>query len=498
MQLTKYIKLLALVLGVTLFASCQDYLDINKDPNSVTDVPIEQLLTSATTTIGFFAGSDLHRYGALLAQQFSGQGSGATTQPQEYDRYNIQGSDLNNLWNLIYATILSDLEVIVQKANTENSPHYAGVAKILKVYMFHLVVDTWGKAPYSQALKFAENSSPAYDEGEVIYRDLLTQLDQAIADLNAASAKTPGSNSTIYADNFENWEKLANTLKLRLYIHQSKKNRSDVVSKINSMISSGAKFFESNADNFEMLFYDATGSQNAIHQFELSRANQFFPANTLVNIMNGKNDPRRAFYFTPFPFTRSNPQYKGATAGDDPSFKYSRMHIYLRGDTTNSLPAEGEADGSIVAGAYSYSGAAPARMLTFAEYNFIRAEAALYGSTGDAQTFFQAGIRASMEAAGVASADVDAYIAANGTLAGTEQEKLRQIIEEKYVANYGVVLEPWSDWRRTGIPSLTLPVNALVPYTPRSMYYAQSEIDLNSNAPDQKAGLDERVFWDVQ
>jgi hypothetical protein len=95
-------------------------------------------------------------------------------------------------------------------------------------------------------------------------------------------------------------------------------------------------------------------------------------------------------------------------------------------------------------------------------------------------------------------AQIDAYIAANGTLSGTEAEKVRKIIEEKFVANYGVVMEPWTDWRRTGFPAISAPTNALFSTTPRSLYYPQVEIDLNNNAPSQKADLSERVFWDVQ
>ena len=128
-------------------------------------------------------------------------------------------------------------------------------------------------------------------------------------------------------------------------------------------------------------------------------------------------------------------------------------------------------------------------MLTFAEYNFIRAEAALrFSSTGNAETFFQAGITASMQEAGVAAADITAYIAANGTLSGTAAQKLEQIINEKYIANFGVVLEPWSDWRRTGYPAITPPSNAVVSYVPRSLYYPQSEIDLSFPAMKQNAG----------
>ncbi|MBP6827367.1 MAG: SusD/RagB family nutrient-binding outer membrane lipoprotein [Saprospiraceae bacterium] len=504
MQLNKFFKYSVLVMGISLLSSCKDFLDVNIDPDSVLDAPIEQLLTSSTVSVGFFAGSDLHRYSSLLAQQFAGQGTGATTQNQEYERYNIQGSDLNNVWNLMYSTILSDLELVIQKAATENSPHYAGVAKILKAYTFQLIVDAWGKAPYTQALLFTENTSPAFDDGEAIYGALDRLLTEAIADLNATtSIKSPGANSTIYSGAFTasrpRWIKLANTLKLRMLIHQSKKDKAGTVQKIAALVGSGV-FMESNADNFQMPFFNEARRQNPIHQFELDRNNQFFPNATLVDLMNTRNDPRRIRYFTPFPFTRpfDMASFAGAKAGDAPSLKYSRLHTYLRGDTTNTTAVAAQADGSILHTSYTYNGTAPVRMLTFAEYNFIRAEAAVYGAPGDAEAFYQAGIRASMAAAGVPTAQIDAYITANGTLTGTDDAKVRAIIEEKFIASYGVIMEPWTDLRRTGYPAITIPPNALVAELPRSLYYPQSEIDLNANAPAQKAGLSERVFWDVQ
>ncbi len=70
-------------------------------------------------------------------------------------------------------------------------------------------------------------------------------------------------------------------------------------------------------------------------------------------------------------------------------------------------------------------------MLTFAEYNFIRAEAVVLGVTGiSADSFYRTGIRASMSMAGISAAATDAYVAANDTLTGTDDQKIKQIIEE--------------------------------------------------------------------
>jgi hypothetical protein len=169
-----------------------------------------------------------------------------------------------------------------------------------------------------------------------------------------------------------------------------------------------------------------------------------------------------------------------------PNNNYSRIHTFLRGAVTAGA-----------APPFTYSGAAPIRMITFAEYNFIRAEAALMGAPGSAQTFFQAGITASMQEVGVNATDIASYITLYGNLSGTTAQQLQQIIEEKYVALFGVSVEPWSDWRRTGYPVLSVPTNSITGAIPRTLFYPQSEIDLNPNCPGQKASnLQGRVFWD--
>lgn len=213
-------------------------------------------------------------------------------------------------------------------------------------------------------------------------------------------------------------------------------------------------------------------------------------------MMNVTSDPRRPFYFTPFPYTSNN--YVGAKSADPTSQNYSRMHVYLRGAVTKApIPtANGALNPLPAQGGIEYDGTAPTRMLTFAEYNFIRAEAALYGAPGNAETFFQAGITASMQAAGVSASNITSYITANGRLTGTDNQKLEKIIKEKFIANYGVLLEPWTDWRRTGFPVITKVANAVTTDIPRSLPYPQGEIDANKNCPGQKPDLLVRVFWD--
>jgi hypothetical protein len=493
----RYFKYILVLSGIVAASSCKKMMDINKDPDRIPDAnpPIEQLLPSAQVNLAFEAGSDLFRYATLIMQQMSG-GASQPNQTYEYGRYNITGSDQNNVWSSIFSTTLNDLEAIIKTATANGSPHFTGVAKILKAYEYALVVDTWGDVPYTEAQQLTANVQPAYDDDATIYPKLIALLTEAVTDINAAtSALTPATTSSViypgaWATVKNNWIKLANTLRLRLLLHYSKKDPAFMVAQMTTLINSGAAFFASNADNFQLGFFNVANQRNPISAFEVSRPNYLFADARIVDMMTSKADPRRPFYFTSFPWNSGNYLGVSATAlPPAPNNNYSRVHTFLRGAVTAGATPP-----------FTYSGAAPQRMLTFAEYNFIRAEAALAGAPGDAQAFFTAGITASMQEAGVAAGDITTYLTANGTLVGTNAQKLRQIIEEKYVANFGVPVEPWTDWRRTGYPTLSVAANAINTVTaiPRSFFYPQSEIDLNPNAPDQKnANLQDRIFWDT-
>ena len=566
----RYLKLIILFAGIVGISSCKKFLDINKDSDRLPDSnsPIAQLLTSGQVGIGFEGGSDLFRYSTVIMQMMSGEAS-QPNQTYDYYRYNITGSDQNNVWGTMNANTLSDLQLVINQGGA--SPYYTGVAKILKAYETSLMVDVWGKIPYSQSQQLTANTQPAYDNDATIYPKLIQLLTDAVTDLNATSSVlTPGTNSVIYTNggNFTlakaQWIKLANTLKLRLLLHYRKIDPTWITQMTTLINTAGITFLASNADNFSMPFYDVAGQRSPISQFEVSRPNYLFADAAMVNLMSSKGDPRRPYYFTSFPYqgiplpitlstsaatpagnvltfsattgaavnmviagtnippnttatavtattiTLSNAVTAGgvgagasivaapnvftsvSAAAPPPvaNNNYSRIHTFLRGAVTVGA-----------APPFTYSGAAPTRMLTFAEYNFIRAEHALAAAqpTATVQTWYQAGITASMQEVGVSAVQIADYLTNNGTLSGTPAQMLQKIIEEKYIALFGVSVEPWTDWRRTGYPLLSPVSNAIngVTAIPRSLFYPQSEIDLNPNNPGQKSPtLQDKVFWD--
>lgn len=484
-KLTAYATLAAL--GVSSLVSCDKFLNINQDPNSILVAPSPNVLVAAETGLGFAMGSDLHRFTSLIAQQFSGQG-GAGTQTAEYDRYNITATDINNLWRSeTFAGNLADMQKLIAQTQ-DASPAYSGIAKIMKAYELLELTDTFGDIPYSQALLFDQNFAPVYDKSDAVYTGLITLLNDGIADIKKTSSVIkPGNDDLIYGGDLGKWERAANTIKLRIYLHYFPKVSSNSNADMATLVGLGSgSFILSNADNFQLRFEASANHNNPIDQFEKSRNNTFFPSATFVNLMNAKNDPRRPFFLTNFPVGSTTyvgaPNGTGAVGAPNPNF--SRMNTYLRGTATGGT------------GFNNFDGTAPIRMLTFAEYNFILAE--YYARTGNlllAQTSYVAGITASMNDAGVASADRVTYLASRPVL--TAGNAVQSIIEEKFIANFGVAVEPWTDYRRTKFPVLTLPANTNgINNILRILPYSDIERTSNANTPPRTDLTAPSVFWD--
>ncbi|WP_113660959.1 SusD/RagB family nutrient-binding outer membrane lipoprotein [Pedobacter nanyangensis] len=484
---TTFLWVITATIGLS---SCKKFVDINDDPTRLKDPDASLILPAAQGRIGFTMGSDIHRFTSLWVQQFAAQGGGSA-QPTQYDKYAVGEGDINNTWAATFAGTLSDLQKVIQKTEA-TSPKYSGVAKLLRAYVYQTHVDAYGDLPFSEANGFEAGLKPKYDSSSSIYDALIGLIDAGIADIRKASALSPTTDDLFYGGDMDKWERFGNALKLRIYIHYFSVNgtAADATKAKNGIVAVLAtnKLFRNNADNFQMRFLTSANQTNPIHQFEGSRPNQFFPSKTLVDLMNAKNDARRNSFLTLF-----SGSYVGATNGMGDvviSTSFSRMSTYLRGKLSAGV----------------YGGEAPIRMLTFAEQNQILAEYYARSNGGadllTADTYYKAGITASFGAAtefsdGTEAAAVNAglatYLAStNGTIA--VGNAIQKIIEEKFVANFGVAIEPWTDWRRTGFPVLA-PVSPATAI-PRILPYSFNERSYNPNTPARPSVFTKTVFWD--
>ncbi len=525
MKKLKIIKLTLVLPMIFLATSCNNWLDNNVSPNFTLSNPPNLILPAIEAELGLRMGSDLLRFGGLWAQQIAAQNG---RQTEAYDLFIVVPNDVNGVWRVgFYAGFLKDIEEVLAKDAAVTHPYYFGMCKIMKAFGYSMLVDFWGDVPYSEALKGSSNIQPKVDDDAAIYPQLLSLLDDGIAELKKtninSTLRAPGTDDYFYNGSATQWIKLANSIKLRLYLHLANLPSFDA-SVITTFITNtpASEFMSSNADEWQLRSDVISGRQNPTHQFILNRTDDICTSSTIINLMNSKSDPRRATYFTPHPFSPAafaapptgTTGYRGlanGTSNFNQTNALSRLHTFVRGAvTTTTIPAGPNLPVSGT-GSLSYNGGAPVNIFTFAEYNFIRAELALrYGAPGSAQTFYQAGITASFSDAGLTAAQSASYLATPvGTLTGTPANQLQQLIEEKYVANFLVTGEPFSDWRRTGYPLLSTVPAALNPgnggVIPRVLPYPQQEVDANPNLKalqaaraDNLSATAVRVFWDVR
>ena len=117
-----------------------------------------------------------------------------------------------------------------------------------------------------------------------------------------------------------------------------------------------------------------------------------------------------------------------------------------------------------------------ARLFSYAELSFLKAEAAVRGWGSDAEGNYLEGIRASLEVWGVGDTYSDyitnTRVAFDGTLA--------QIMEQKWIANMFNGDEAYLDWRRTGLPDLSAGPFAREDVMPLRFIYPDDEININT------------------
>jgi hypothetical protein len=213
---------------------------------------------------------------------------------------------------------------------------------------------------------------------------------------------------------------------------------------------------------------------------------------TLMNIMNARNDPRRPIY---------------AQKADSGAIPYAGMPNGLDAGTAGTYGHKASKLGTIF---YASGGGLtrPSYLITAAEMDFIKAEAAQRGLGGltaaQAKGFYEAGIMASMEQWGVSSSAAATYIASPMVAYAGSTAGLKQIAIEKYVALYGDGGQAWFEWRRTCQPNtLVAGPAAIVNYVPRRFEYSTNEFSRNGasvNAAIAAMGgdtFDTRVYWDT-
>jgi hypothetical protein len=452
-----YILLVFLVLASQ---GCDDFIDVNKDPNNPLDVQESLILPPSELTV---SRNLMSGYTAILVQHYM-QVMAANQPNPQLGTYRLLPDEITGDWSSVYVTGLNSLRLLKEKAEKNNNYSYAAIAKILSAFTLGTATDLWGDLPYSEAFKGSENFTPMYDKQEDIYKEIQNMLDEAISDIAKESLAMPGSDDYFYTGEMDKWERLAYTLKARYYMHLTKAPGYSAATQADLALQALEKGMTSNEDDLKLTYPGAAGQENGwFHNFDV--VSTAILASTFVNALKDRNDPRLPKMVKP---AEATGLYTGRDIGSEV------------GDlTTYSYPTDFYAG----IGATNY-------IVNYSEALFLKAEATLIKSGfAAAQPIYEEGIMSHMEKLGVSN--VAAYLATRGQL--TADNALQRIMEEKSVANF-LNIENFTDWRRTGFPDITKVPGALSDI-PRRLIYPQNEIVSNPQ-PQQKALLTDRVWWD--
>ncbi|RNI33168.1 SusD/RagB family nutrient-binding outer membrane lipoprotein [Rufibacter immobilis] len=517
----KIFRLLALSIWTLMTVSCNDFLDVNENPNSATSTTPQLILPGALTTTASLMVT-YNNYGSGVVGYAANAGgfgfSGA------YITYNYSTTDNTGLWTGMYDN-LNDYQYVID--NTKNDPALArfyAIAKIMKSHNFQMLVDQYGDLPYTNSLIGDGNISPQYDNAADIYKDLIVQLDSAVYIINnSPTATNPGTTDVMFGGNMERWKQFANTVKLRMLIRIS--GVSSLTSFVNERFATfGASpvfltddalinpgYTTANQNPYWGTYHSSTSGAAA------SGGRQYIPGSYALTMYNGSriSDPvRGATIYRSFPSTPNN--RLGNQEGSVPTAPANTIAWYIgRGTGLNALDTVGLFKGRTMG----------MPIVLAAESYFLQAEAMQRGLlTGTAATAYRQGVISSFRylykgannavlAGKDPIADADAYLAANkeNQLVDFEAStnKIETIITQKYIAlNFIHGHEAWSEFRRTGYPSVSSSstfVSTVSQATspdrlPKRLLYPNTEYQLNSaNVPSTGPNFvfNTPIFWDV-
>ncbi|HWB62700.1 MAG TPA: SusD/RagB family nutrient-binding outer membrane lipoprotein, partial [Chitinophagales bacterium] len=406
-KIYRYAVLIAL--GMLLMPGCKKLDEVNTNPNNpLTVTPATQLLSSQLL-IGYAMGGDMSRFASIFDQQVYG----ASRQAASYNVYIAGNADFDAPWGNMYQG-MTNLNDMINTATKGGNVYYAGIGKIMLAYALGMSTDVWNSIPYSQAFQGFNNLQPGFDSQQDIYTAIQKLLDDGLIDLNAGYGGNllPGSDDIVYGGSITNWIALAHGLKARFYLHTGKvvpANLTAAMTEVNSAITGWAPC--SASPTGDAYFQFGTSELNAApwYQFTTSRPGDIsFASSTFAQTLQTENDPRLASF------------------------------IDVGGDAL---------------GAFYGNPNSGVRLMSLAELFFIRAELEFATDKASAASDMNTGAITSVT--NITGADPTGSAWANTYASETAGSvTLEKIMDQKFIDLY-LDPESYTDWRRTGFPTLT-------------------------------------------
>ncbi|PWJ40982.1 SusD/RagB family nutrient-binding outer membrane lipoprotein [Sediminitomix flava] len=508
----KSIILASLLSASLVFTSCEDWLDVNTDPNKLSelDQPEVVIPTAQVSIANTMMGWDMGLTGAIWSQYYTQSHNASQFRGiEQYQEVSFAGS-----YTELTAGALNDLKAVKNMALAKEDKGSYLIGEALSIFTWQLLSDTWGTVPYFEALRGDEGIySPNFDNGDAIYADLIARCDALLAE-DFSDATIVEKNDFVFGHDHghavEHWIHFVKSLKLKLMLRQSETSSFNLSETVAYVDANAADFLAESAKiDGSTYFIDKDGSRHPQAELQVGGAN-FYSTNvlaskTFLDYLRVNADPRLASIYV----EGDNGQL-GAFQGD----------FFSTEDSDGNGTLDSDESYSTVEFAYNDD----LFIMSMWEVYFNVAE--VYARNNDAvsaKMYYDAGVEASLVHHGFG--DV-AIIEAGGYaefMAGSVEEMVKQISMQRWVAFAKTQhWEAFLERNRTKYPAvndidiaanrqdafinfpvgdLTISVNGRAKLNgnlPASPIYPQSLLQRNNSAtkPGQKSDVGEKIWWD--
>lgn len=491
------IYILLMIVSLSFVVSCNNFEEINTDPNKTNEVTPAMLATQTLKDTyrfwnpnpsDFTSGNLFNKHIAMLE-----------TNPNPYQYY-------YSYWpygSFGAFTRLTDLQYMSKYAEgTEFESSYKGLELFMKAWFGFSNTLDMGDIPYSEAGKATEGiTRPEYDKQAEVFAGILNDLQEA------ASYFAEGSNfdgDIMFNGDVARWRRLCNAMQLKVIQTMSNQVTDDMKARFASIVS-GGNLMTGNDDNFKLVY---TTNPNATHPMWNGDERRLYTgvSELVVETLKDLND-RRLFYF-------ADPAQSMIDGGS----LESEYDAYVGAPT--ELAAEqlalNNADGaySLINERYTdFMDGDPMLYFTYSEQCFIIAEAIEEGwvTTGSAQQYYEDGVTAMLayymdlpSAAGyehgmaIDQSYIDNYFTGEAAYktGGTKEDRLHQIWTQRWLIDFFQGNGGnYPQFLRTGYPEYPLdPSTSLNPedptkYPKRWMYPTD---ELTKNPENYQQAIDDQ------